>query len=150
MVEILRLLTFLILSLIISYKDIKTRYIEDWLFAVGILIELGLLIPLGWNKFGNFLIQTLIVYFFLLFTTILWLKFRKRLPFGLADTKYLTFIASYGGILQAYLSLVIGVLILFLYCRVRNRFLHCKRMPFIPFLFAGFLVSLFLLKLPNL
>lgn len=150
MVEILRLLTFLILSFIISYKDIKTRYIEDWLFAVGILIELGLLIPLGWNKFGNFLIQALIVYFFLLFTTILWLKFRKRLPFGLADTKYLTFIASYGGILQAYLSLVIGVLILILYCRAKNRFLHCKRMPFIPFLFAGFLISLFLLKLPNL
>lgn len=150
MIEILRLTIFFIFSLIISYKDIKTRYIEDWLFALGVFFELVLLIPLGWDRFGNLLIQTLIVYFFLLFASILWVKFRKRLPFGLADIKYLTFITSFGGILQSYFSLTFSLFILIIYCRISGKTLYCKRVPFIPFLFGGFIISYFLLKLANL
>ena len=141
-IELIRLGIFYAFSTIYSIRDLKTRYIEDYLFAVGILFELGLLIPEGWNKLVSIVIETVITYIILLLSTIFWLKIRRKIPFGLADTKYLTFLASYKGFFFAYLSLTFSLPIALIYCRFKS----CKYLPFIPFLFMGAILSLVILQ----
>ena len=141
-IELIRLGIFYAFSIIYSVKDLKTRYVEDVLFAMGILFELGLLIPEGWNKLVSITIETVITYIILLLSTIFWLKIRRKIPFGLADVKYLAFLASYKGFLFSYLAFTFSLPIALIYCRFKS----CKYLPFIPFLFMGAILSLVILQ----
>jgi len=148
-VELLRGIVFVAISVLAAYYDLKSRYVPDWVFALGVTLELSLALLTGWSTLASLAFQTFVVYVFLLVALVLWFKVRRRIPFGFGDVKYLTFVASYGGILLSYFSLFGGIALVAAYClpRLKKRRFSCRLVPLIPFLLGGAIIGVVILNL---
>jgi prepilin signal peptidase PulO-like enzyme (type II secretory pathway) len=143
-IELGRLGVFMLVSGLIIYHDLKSRLIPEYLFALGILLELSLSLLEGWKIFSSYALQAFLTYTLFLIAFAVWFRIRRKIPFGFGDVKYLTFVASWKGILAVYFSLFGGIVLLAVYClpKLKKSAFSCRYIPFTPLLFVGALLTL--------
>ena len=145
------LIIFIFVSLINSYLDLKNFHISLILNYLGIIscIILGLIeIP---NKLfiNNLLGGILLLLLFLLVRQI------SHKGLGLGDIHYSFFCGLISGIpgfiLSSLISSLIGIII-FLFIKIlsKSRSIKKKKIPFIPIMFIGTIISFIILKKYNL